>query len=373
MNFNIKKSEIVNVLSKIQGLTSRKSSLNITTSVLIQSYESGVKLFATDLETGFEGTYSAEVSEEGKIALNAKKLYEIIRDFPSEDILINEVENHWIEISNQTVEYRIVGMDPEDFPLFPQIENIPFFSIESRALKRMIENTVIVTAPGDEKRIHILGIYFEIINNADERMVRLVSTDGNRLAKADFKLDEKNELPEEKGFIIPKKGLTELNKLIDSDKTVEIGFKDNHFILKKERETSIIRLLEGEYPKYREILNVKGQGNIVKMNKEQFSWMLRRMSILSSEDYKGVIFNFYQDRLLINSTNPEIGESKEDMIINFKGDKMEAVFNPKYFIDSLNCIEEETVELNIISEESPCFIEGEKDKSYLCVIMPMRV
>lgn len=373
MKINIKKNEILHVLSKVQGLASRKSNLNITTSVLIHSDESGIKLFATDLETGFNGVYSAEVFEEGKIAINAKKLYEIIRDFPSEDILINELENHWIEISNQTVEYRIVGMNPEDFPLFPQIENIPFFNIDSEALKKMIEKTIIITAPGDEKRIHILGVYFEIINNSEERMIRLVSTDGNRLAKADIGYSESKELPEEKGYIIPKKGLAELNKFIDSEQTVKIGFKNNHFILKKERETSIIRLLEGEFPKYREILAIKGQGNIVKMNKEQFLWMLKRMSILSSEDYKGVIFNFYKDRLLINSTNPEIGESKEEMLIDFNGEKIEVVFNPKYFIDSLNCIEDESVELNIISEESPCFIEGEEDKNYLCVIMPMRV
>jgi len=90
-------------------------------------------------------------------------------------------------------------------------------------------------------------------------------------------------------------------------------------------------------------------------------------------DYKGVVFKFLEDKLLINSTNPDIGESKEEMAMAYKGDPIEVAFNPRYFIDSLNCIENETINVNIISEEKPCFLEGDEDNTYLSVIMPMRM
>jgi DNA polymerase-3 subunit beta len=101
--------------------------------------------------------------------------------------------------------------------------------------------------------------------------------------------------------------------------------------------------------------------------------MLRRMSILSSEEYKGVIFHFEKDKLLINSTNPNIGESKEDMDISYKGDPVEVMYNPKFFIDTLSVIDDESILLNLIDEEKPCRIEGENDKTYLSAIMPMRI
>ena len=373
MKFTINKNDFQNVLSKVQGLTGRKSNLAITTSVLIQSDQDGVKVAATDLETGFEGFYQAQVEEEGKIALNSKKLFEIVRDFPDENILINEVDNHWIKIGNKKVEYHIVGMDSDEFPPFPKIENVPFFQMDAVALKKMIEKTVIITGASDEKRAHISGLFFEIINNENEKIVRIVSTDGNRLSTADCLMDDTMNLPEEGGFIIPKKGMVELNRFLDAQEQIQAGFKDNHFVVKGDGETIVIRLLEGMFPKYRDIIESKGQGHIIQFEKQKLLMMLKRMSILSSEDYKGVIFKFSENSLLINSTNPDIGESKEDMEIDYKGSPIEVAFNPRYFIESLNCIENDTVEINMINEEKPCYIEGNENKNYLSVIMPMRI
>jgi DNA polymerase III subunit beta len=373
MKFKINKMDFQNVLSKIQGLTGRKSNLAITTSVLIQSTPEGVKITATDLETGYEGFFSAEVTTEGSLALNSRKLHEIVRDFPNENIVIHEVENHWIEIGTTNVEYHIVGMDSKEFPIFPKIENVPFFEIDAEILKNMIDKTVIIAGSGDEKRAHIIGLYFEIINNETEKAVRLVSTDGNRLSTSDCIFDKDAGLTESGGYIIPKKGMVELSKFIDVEGTVSIGFKENHFVVKKEKETVVIRLLEGDFPQYRDILAHKGGGNIIEFNKYDLLMMLRRMSILSSEDYKGVIFKFIDNQLVINSTNPDIGESKEEMNISYTGDPIEVAFNPRYFIEALNCIENDMVQMNIISDEKPCFVEGKETKNYISVIMPMRI
>jgi DNA polymerase III subunit beta len=372
MKATINKNDILPVLSKIQGLAGRKTNLAITTSILIQTEESGISIAATDLETGFEGFYPAKIEAQGIIAINARKLYEIVRDFPSEDIYINEIENHWIEIGNQTVEYHIVGLNPDDFPEIPKIEDVDFFEINSTAFAKMIEKTAIITGASDDNRAHISGIFTERIQDKKNKIFRLVSTDGSRLSKADFVFAKDFELPPGPNVLIPKKGLTEVAKFLDSEGLVKIGFKDNNFIVKKEKETLIIRLLEGDFPEYGDIV-LKTDGHDIQLDRQLFLMMLKRMSILSSEEYKGVIFHFNTDKLLINSTNPEIGESKEDMEIDYKGNPVEVMYNPKFFIDTMSVIDDDNIILNIIDEEKPCKIEGENDKSYLSVIMPMRI
>ncbi|MEE4263073.1 MAG: DNA polymerase III subunit beta [Desulfobacteraceae bacterium] len=372
MKATINKNDILPVLAKVQGLTGRKTSLAITTNVLLQTTKSGISITATDLETGFEGLYPAKVDAQGVIAINARKLYEIVRDFPSEDIYVNEVDNHWIEIGNQNVEYHIVGLNPDDFPEVPKIEAVDFFEIDSAAFHKMIEKTVIISGASDDSRSHIIGIYTERIQQDDKKLFRMVSTDGSRLSKADFVFDKDFELPLGDSVLIPKKGLVEVAKFLDSEGPVKIGIKDNNFIVKKEKETLIIRLLEGDFPEYGDII-VKTEGHDIVLNRQLFLMMLKRMSILSSDEYKGVIFHFTENKLVINSTNPDIGESKEDMDLAYKGDPVEVMYNPKFFIDTLGVLDEDNIVLNIVDDQRPCKIEGENDNTYLSVIMPMRI
>ena len=372
MKFIIKKDDILDVLSKVQGITGRKSNLAITTNVLIKTTDYGITIIATDLETGYEGLYPATIESQGIVAINARKFYEIVREFPSDEIHVEEFENHWIKIGNEKVEYNIVGMNPDDFPESPQIEDIEFFNIDSAVFKKMIDRTVIITGASDEKRAHIIGIYFEIIQKDDKNIVRMVSTDGNRLAKADCFYEKDIKLPQGPNIIIPKKGMNEAIKFLDPEGPVQIGFKNNNFIIKKDGETIIIRLLEGEFPEYSDIIK-KGDSHAIHMDRELFLMMLKRMSIFYSEDYKGVIFNFSDDKLFINAVNPDFGESKEDTAIDFKGDPIEVAFNPRYFIETLNVIDSEKVVINIIDEEKPCIIEGENDDTFLSIIMPMRL
>ena len=372
MKATINKNVVLPVLAKIQGLTGRKTNLAITTNILIQTGESGISISATDLETGFEGFYPAQIETQGIIAINARKLYEIVRDFPSEDIYVNEIENHWIEIGNQNVEYHIVGLNPDDFPEIPKIEDVEFFEIEAASFAKMIEKVVIISGASDDTRAHITGIYAERIEQENKKIFRFVSTDGSRLSMADCLFNKEFNLPAGSNVLIPKKGLVEVAKFLEAEGTVLIGIKDNNFIVKKEKETLIIRLLEGDFPEYSDIV-VKKDGTDIQLDRQLFLMMLKRMSILSSDEYKGVIFNFSEDKLLINSTNPDIGESKEDMEIDYKGNAIEVMYNPKFFIDTLGVINEDNILLNIIDEEKPCKIEGENDKTYLSVVMPMRI
>lgn len=372
MKFTIRKSDITDILSKVQGITGRKSNLAITANILVKTNENGISFIATDLETGFEGNYPAHVESPGIITINARKFYEIVQNFPSDNILIEEVERQWIRISSEKVEYHIVGMSPDDFPDIPVLEDVEFMEIDSIKFRKMIEKTIMISPSSDEKRAHITGVYFEAVEDDNGKIIRMVSTDGRRLSKAEFVSDKDLDFYPASSVIIPKKGLNEVSKLLDSDGIITIGVKENYFIVKMDHETIIIGLLEGEFPDYQEIV-VKEETNSIKIDKRQFNMMLKRMSILSTESYNGVIFNFDKNRLTVTATNPDMGESKEDFNIEFDREPIEVAFNPKYFMETFNVMEEETILMNIRDTEHPCIIEGINEKHFLSVIMPMKI
>ena len=334
MKFVINKNDFRNILSKIQGVTGRKTNLAITGTVLIQTTDGGIKVIASDLETGFEGFYPAEVESEGKIAVNAKKLYEIVRDFPTDKIHVDEVENRWVEIGNDNIEYHIVGMNPDDFPENPKIENVDFIETDVVSFKRMIERVVFISGAADDKRVHITGVYFETISDKNNKLLRMVSTDGSRLSIVDSPCE--NLKPEfESEVLIPKKGLQEVLRYLDSKGNIKIGLKDSHFVIQKDTEIVTIRILEGDFPKYQDII-VKGGDHDIRLDRLLLLMMLKRMSILASDKFRGVVLNFEKNRLIISATNPELGESKEEIGIDYDGDSMEAAFNPKFFIEILS-------------------------------------
>ena len=130
MEFRISKETILDALAKIQGITGKKTNIQITSSVLISAKESMISIRATDLEMAFKASYEAEVLQEGLTVVPSRKVYEIVRAFPSNMLAVKEIENKWIQMADNKVEYNIVGMEPEDFPDFPDIEDVELFEID---------------------------------------------------------------------------------------------------------------------------------------------------------------------------------------------------------------------------------------------------
>ncbi len=372
MKFTIQKSEIVNVLAKIQGLAGRRSSLAITECILINVSDKGLQIVATDLETGYEGLFPVEGETPGSIAISARKFYEIVREFPDSKILIEESENRRVDIGNNNVQYHIKGMNPEDFPTTPTIEDVDYMTVDASSFKKMIDKTIAVSGIGEDKKPHINGVFFERHVKRTPAVIRMVSTDGSRLSKYDLQLPDDISVPEGPGVLIPKKGLNEVSKFLPESGTIQIGVHESYFVVASSRETIYIRMLEGQFPQYEDII-MREDGHRIIVEKERFHHMVKRMSILCTDSYRAAMFTFDADELVIKATNPDIGESKEDMPIAYKGGKIQAAFNPKFFIDTVNSIDDKEIVINIKSEEKPCLIEGKEDKSYLSAIMPMRV
>jgi DNA polymerase-3 subunit beta len=372
MRITIHKSTVADVLSQIQGLTGRKTNLVITENVLLQTRENGVELTATDLETGFEGFFPAEVEAEGAVTINSRKFNEIVKNFPTEAIRMSEMENNWVEIASDNVEYHIVGMDPEEFPDTPKIDEVSFFSMASPELKKMIEKTVAVGVGGDEKRAHLIGVNLERIEQGNDNLLRMVSTDIRRLAKADYLCDPDSGFAPGPTVIVPKKGLNELNRFLPAEGRVQVGIKDNYLIVKKENETISVKLLNGMFPAYEELLAPDPAYDII-FDRNLLLMMLKRMSILTSEEYRGVVFHLENNEITMRTVNAALGESKESMEIAYDRHQQEIAFNPRYFIDALNFISTDKVRLNIQDEDHPCIVRAEDDLSYLNIIMPMKI
>ena len=248
------------------------------------------------------------------------------------------------------------------------IEDIEFIELKSKDLKRMVDIATVVNYSKEEKRTYVTGALIEQI----EEKIRIVSTDSRRLhcCEAQFKGDFK--LPKE-SVIIPKKGLSELSKFIDlREDNIKVGIKDNHFISKNKNESIMIKLLEGDYPDYKGLLNDE-EMTPIEMDKTMFFTLMKRISILTSDDFNSVILNFKKNELIVTITNPEIGESKEEMMISYSGEEIKSAFNPKYFMDALNAFEDDIVIINIKGDKSPCIIKGIKDTQLICVIMAMHI
>ncbi|OQY02580.1 MAG: DNA polymerase III subunit beta [Desulfobacteraceae bacterium 4572_130] len=369
MKFSINRKKLYKALSQIQGITNNKTNLAITSDVLISSKNSKITVFANNLETVFEGTYDAEIESDGIISINSKKLYEILKEYPDFNILLNEIEDRWIEIGEGNIQYHIVTSNYKNFPEKPLIEDISFVEINSEDFKRMVEVSSTISFLIDEKRIYVLGVCLEKINN--ENKIRMVSTDSKKLTCFDLEYKDDFIIPD-KGIIIPKKGISELNKFIEKDKKIKIGIKNNYFIVKKNNEIIMIKLLEGGYPDYKKIINTDTMIPI-EINKAMFLMVMKRMSILCSEQYKNAIFNFKENGIVVTITNPEIGESKEEILVDYLDKNIKTSFNTRYFIDILNIINSENIILYIKNKKSPCVIKGIDDNKLISVIMPISI
>ncbi len=371
MEFKIKKTDLVEALAKVQGITGKKTNIPITSNVVVSAKENEISVVATDLEIAFQGKYKAEIIKEGTCGIPSRKFYEIIREFPSEFVLIRELDNKWIQIIDEKVEYNIVGIETEEFPKIPNIEGIELFDLKVDILRDMIEKTM-YSVLADEGRVHLTGIFFETISEGGEKKLRMVSTDGHRLSLIDYLMDTEKCFSLTNGVIIPKNGVVEVLKILEEGKTVQIGIKDKNFVVKKKYEGIVIRIIEGEFPDYNLVIPKRNK-NKVTIDKNLLLNMLKRMSILSSSKYRSVRCKIEKEQIETITTNPELGESRETIPVKYKGEVIEIAFNPRYVIEAISAMKSEEVIMKLNDGQTPCIIKGEKDPGFLSVVMPMRI
>lgn len=372
MEFKIEKDTFARALQKIQGIVEKRNTMPILSNVLIEAHADRIELTATDLEVGMKSSYETTVAREGKITISAKKLYEIVKELPEEVISFSTKENDWVEIRCGKAHFSIVGLSPEEFPYFPKVNEESLIRIESRLLADMVEKTSYAIC-FDETKYNLNGTFVKATEEDGRPILRMVATDGHRLSIVQKEFNGTVGPEMAKGVIFPKKGIFELKKMCEEEATeLSLGFMDNSAVIKKGNTVVVMRLVDGEFPDYTRVVPVAND-KIVTVARDPFFHSLRRMSILSSEKFKGIKMEIEAERMVISSSNPELGEASEELDAVYGGTPLSIRFNAKYLIDVLSILDEDSIALVLRDELSPAIMRPAGDEGFTAVIMPMRL
>jgi DNA polymerase-3 subunit beta len=377
MNFEIDKREFIKGLGLMQSVAGRKTTLPILSHILLEWEKNSLYLTGTDLETGIREELIAKIHQKGKASVSAKKLYEIVRELPEETIHIQKKDNHWITLQCGKSIFNLAGLDPEEFPSFPTYQEENFSTVSTQLIREMIEKTVFA-ASSEESRYHLNGILFAQMKQGGKEILRMVATDGHRLSLIDRE-NQKIRGIEEKGIIIPKKGILEIKKIIgDRDEEEEMGiyFNSTHGFFKMGKSLTVIRLIDGEFPEYEQVVP-KGNDKKLVMVKERMVSSLKRVSTMASERMEGVKFSLKKNSVEMSSTHQDFGDAKEEVEVVFEGPPLQVGFNARYFIEALSVIDAEEVLMELRDEGSPGILRPSSStpglSNQFCIIMPMRL
>lgn len=368
MELKIKKNDFQNLLRWSQGIVEKRGTMPILANLLLEASAGSLRISATDLELALTAEGTAEVKSGGKAVLNARNLYEIVREAPEESIRLGRKGDHGIEISSGKSVFRMVGMNPEEFPTLPTVSSKEEISFEAEELEEMIEKTF-YAASGDETRYTLNSLYLVKIGKGDKAFLRTVATDGHRLSY----VEREKKWKWDRGIIIPRKGILEARKLLtDGEGEFRVAVDEKAVLFRRGKVTLVARLIEGDFPAYEQVIP-KRADRIVSTGREALIGALRRASIMTSESGRGVKMSFSNGKLEVSAAHPDLGEANEEIPVDYKGATFQVGFNPRYFLDILGVMEDEKVVLELKDEVSPCVVRSEFDRGFLALVMPMRI
>jgi DNA polymerase-3 subunit beta len=343
----------------------------ILSMILLSAADSAISISATDLEISVQQTVPAEIVQTGSATISGRKLFEILKESKSPKIYIKEKENHWVHIADDDARYNLACLSPEEFPAFVEPEGIVTVEIEGSELSEMIEKTIYAVTM-EEAGFKLSGVFTEKIAQQGKTFLRMVATDGHRLSLVDREINNIEDLKLDGGVMIPKKGMAELNKLASEGGLLQVGFRQNSCLVKRENCTVVIRLLESKFPDYNAVIPKKIK-SFIHIARTTLLDGMKKMIILSSETYRGLKMSLEDNGMELVSINPELGDAQERLAVDYQGEKLELGFNSKYFIDVLQVMESQDVQLGFVDNASPCLISGKDDQGFLGLIMPMRI
>lgn len=335
--------------------------------VLLRANQDRVEMATTDLDVSVTCAVEAKVSVPGATTVPVKKLFGIVRELPMPEIEIHSDDRHSCTLQSGGSFYKLHGLPAEEFPALPQFAQERRIVLPQEKVKSMLRRTAFAMST-EEARYVLNGIFFSV----REHKITMVATDGRRLALAEEEIDVPVESLSE--FIVPAKAINELNRLMQSTGQVEIRSTANQaaFTLQDEKGFSVLlitKLVEGNYPNYRQVVPTESKERLTVM-REELLQALHRAEFMTSEKVNSVKFNFSKNNLAITVNSPELGEARESLAINYPGRDLAIAFNPTYMMDPLKVLDNDEVALELTDELSPAVMKI--NGPYLYVLMPMR-
>jgi DNA polymerase III subunit beta len=371
MKLTVEKKDLLHVIARAQTIVEKRNTMPILVNFLLDAKGEGLRAFATDLEVSLTDEIKAQVKNPGRVAVNAKSLFEIIKELPEGKIELERKDNNWLKITQNRAVFNMVGISPEEYPVFPTFTTQEFVKMDAQVLSEMIEKTI-YSVSTDETRYHLNGVYLEIRPDQEGAIYRMVATDGHRLSMIDRKITTATSRATQ-GVIVPRKGLHEIRKLLDNvEDTVEIAIEGAQLVVRHSNTIMMIRLIEGKYPNYQQLVPHNLKEHFL-VQREALLSSLKRVSLLSNSKSKGVTFSISGAKMEITSNNPELGDAKEEIEVDYKGKDLKIGFNARYVLDVLASMHDDVVRIEMNDQLSPGLVRPHEDNSYTCVVMPMRI
>lgn len=366
MKFLCNQNELAQAINIVQKAVSSKSTLPILKGIYMEAHGDKLRLVGNDLSIGIDTSIKAEVITEGSIVISSKIFGEIVRKLPNANIEITVDDSKNVIIKCLSSEFNIQGQSAEEYPELAELDENNSYDIESDLLKNMIRQTIFATSQ-DESRLVLTGVLVEIKN----RIISMVAIDGYRLALKTGTIvsDIENKA------IIPGKTLNEVGKIIssfDKESTVNISFTDKHVLFKVDDIKIISRLLDGDFIKYDQIIPNDYKTRVI-MNTADFLDSIDRASLLAREGKNSSIKLTFKDNHLNITSNVEIGNVNEELMIKLEGQDLEIGFNPKYLVDALKVIDSEEITIELSTSVSPCIIKPMDSDNYIYLVLPVRI
>ena len=377
MELSISKKSFLRGLARTHAVADRKSSMPILSNILLTAEGTGtLALAATDLYLGVSATADAKVKKGGTVAVSARTLFDIVKALPEGEIQWTVGDSQAAEIRCGKVRYKIPGMPGEDFPPLPNPGKAEFAELDVEVLGELIQHTS-YSMSSDDTRPHLAGALFE----GDGKLVRMVTTDGHRLSKAEAKLSKGSML--NFSMLVPNKGIAELKRLIEDAKadkgkddgplTVGVATTGGNAFFRREGILLSVKLADEQFPPYGKVIPQQQQRRMV-VAKNLLLEALKRISLVASDKSGGVRLHLEPGLLRITSENPDVGEGSEELEVDYAGDPLVIGFNARYLLDALGSLSSDQVALETSGELDPGVVRPVSESiDYIGVIMPMRI
>ncbi|HEX7478497.1 MAG TPA: DNA polymerase III subunit beta [Polyangiales bacterium] len=378
MQLSIQKKDFLRSLARTHSVADRKSSMPILSNILLSTDgPKTLRFSATDLYLSVSSTATAEIKSGGTIAVAARTLFDIVKNLPEGEVSLAVVGNHAVEIRSGKVRFKIPGMPGQDFPSLPNPGTADFATLDAEEVGRLISLTH-YSMSSDETRPHLAGALFE----GDGKSVRMVTTDGHRLSKAEYKRGEGKKMLNF-SMLVPAKGIGELRRLIDEAKadrakgdenpaTIDIATAGGSAFFRREDAVLSVKLVDEQFPPYSKVIPT-AQNRKVGIARSKLTEALKRIALVASDKSGAVRFNVEPGILRITSENPDVGEGTEELEVDFAGEPIEIGFNARYVLDVLAAIVEDDVRLELGGQLDPGVIKPNGPTDFVGVIMPMRI
>jgi DNA polymerase-3 subunit beta len=367
MKFSIPREPFFTALQKVAAVIEKKSTNEQLMNILIEAKDQQLILNGTDLEIGLQVVLDAQIVEPGKTTISTKNILDITRELPNQLMSFQLKPNFWMEISCAKTRFNVMAKSPDGYPAFPRFDEKNYHYANSDRLIEMIDKTEFAVST-DATRHHLNGVYLENISGA---LVRMTATDGHRLSYIDHELFN-NAIDIKRGVVIPIKGLTEIRKLVQGTKNIGMAFEKGLLFVKTEGTFLFIRLIEADYPDYRQVIP-QNLEKTATMKREDLLGALKRVSLMANEKSKGVKFALQEGILFITSSNPEMGEARDEVNTQYQGEPIEIGFNARYILDCLEVMGSENIEIRLKDKTKPGILQTTDQKNHTYVIMPMRI